>query len=102
MQRFADVLHALLQRIRAVPNKLPRERHTCPLYRVATTSWGCEDQPPAAADPRTASNPRSSGVTSSREPSETTGSRRELPHASRHSLELTVYGLPVPRGLPST
>ena len=94
MESFAAVVRTLLHRIRAIQatHRLPGEwppsaaamsdRPHGRLYRVRPTAWGVDA-------------------------SESTGAVRAAQHqeprsAARRGLELTVYGLPVPRGLPST
>ena len=108
MESFAAVIRSLLVRIRAI-QAAQANRHpgSCPppattggqtfLYRVAPASWGVE--PSAAADHRT-DEPSNTGSPLGH------ASRRATPSSirrrRRRRLDLTAYGLPVPRGLPAT
>ncbi len=95
MQSFTAVVRTLLVRIRAL--KASRSGNPWPppaaaggdepLYRVAPTMWGAA----AAAAGAGVEGPAVAAV------------RRPAPtRARRRRLELTAYGLPVPRGLPAT
>ena len=95
MESFAALVRILLHRIRAIQDShgLPGEwppsaaalsdRACGRIYRVRPTTWGVAS---SESSDSAAPNPR-------REP------RRD---SARRGLALTVYGLPVPRGLPST
>lgn len=90
MESFAAVVRTLLDRIRAIQDATPLpEPPAAPrrsLYRVEPATWGVVDHHgPRAGRPAPADRaPR---------PAE----RAEAD--ARRGLELTVYGLPAPRGL---
>ena len=84
MESFAAVVRILLQRIRAV-----QDSHPWPASAAAVNDrLAGVDEPDTSAP-----NRRTPGR-------EAAGDARQP--ASRQGLELTVYGLPVPRGLPSS
>jgi len=100
MESFAAVVRTLLHRIRAIQDRHdpgPRpaavnDRAVGRIYRVRPTTWGVA----APETPRPA-RPAPASPAAARTPGEEAGRGR-----ARRGLELTVYGLPVPRGLPST
>ncbi len=97
MQSFTAVVRTLLVRIRAL--QASRSGNPWPppavaggdelLYRVAPTMWGADTAAVGAGVEGTAG-------TAARRPAPTRARRR------CRRLELTAYGLPVPRGLPAT
>ncbi len=99
MESFATVVRSLLVRIRAFQasrsgNPWPPSAVVggdAPIYRVAPSMWGLRGAGAKTGDEVIAGTAAS--------PSARPATRR---HASRRPLELTVYGLPVPRGLPAT
>lgn len=99
MESFAAVVRTLLSRIRAIqdsnsgqwPPSAAATVSSGAIYRVRPTTWGVEN---AGGSPREAASEPSGRSARSASASTYTGTRRRL--------ELTVYGLPVPRGLPST
>ena len=95
MESFAAVVRTLLHRIRAIQDSHPwppsaaaiHDRAPGSIYQVRPTAWGV-DTPEASGRERRTPVREPAGV--------------EPRSAARRGLELTVYGLPVPRGLPST
>ena len=95
MDNFAAVIRSLLARIRALETSPPGSPRSpvaasdeSSRYRVPLTMWGVaplDDTPPS-------------------EPSDTTTSTRTIstPARRRRQLEVPVFRLPVPRGLPAT
>ena len=99
MENFATVVRTLLDRIRALrccrsdnwPPSAAATAGTSP-YRVAPTTWGVSPTGAAPPDPSAPDAPKPSMGTPHR-----TATRRR-----RRGLEISIYGLPVPRGLPAT
>ncbi len=94
MESFAAVVRTLLERIRAVQSRRSEDwppsaaaTASTSLYRVAPTAWGV-----ASSDPTVPAAPM---------PAQD-ASRRDVMPRRRQSLEISVFGLPVPRGLPAT
>ncbi|MEM7353846.1 MAG: hypothetical protein AAF657_23805 [Acidobacteriota bacterium] len=100
MENFAAVLRTLLARIRAFeaaragrdwpPSGDAATAHDT-LYRVPATSWGLSELD--SAEPASTTDRMKTAEGAPSEPGD---------RVNRRGLELTVYGLPVPRGLPST
>lgn len=90
MQSFADVLRSLLVRIRALEASTPATPSPSDaraLYRVAPTTWGVAPADSLPAIPET------SDVIA--------GNATRAPRRRRR-LEIPIFRLPVPRGLPAT
>ncbi len=107
MKNFAAVTRSLLARIRAYQasrSGSPRPPAAAAsgdalIYRVAPTTWGVG----SAGDERNGIEPVAGAMACCAGPSP--GKSRSEPPTVRRprlSLELTAYGLPVPRGLPAT
>ncbi len=102
MESFAAIVHTLLARIRVIQNR--RDRREWPpsgsagatsttRYRVAPTAWGVDpEESPSAGSPRGSETGQARPVPAG------SGS---TPRSATRRLELTAYGLPVPRGLPA-
>ena len=111
MENFAAVIRTLLARIRTAEAAKSRRNPppTAPAvidskahsrYRAATTTWGVVD---AEVESTTADSPiepeSKPSIAGSLPPASETYSASRRTH---RSIELTVYPMPVPRGLPST
>ncbi len=98
MDSFAAVIRTLLVRIRALQSSRPGNPWPpsaaagldLSLYRVTPTAWGVE---PAGALPAAAPAPGGLEIIACCKPP---GKRR------RRRLEIPIFRLPVPRGLPAT
>ena len=101
MKNFNAVIRTLLARIETVrnrsdwpPSATAVSTPVDSLYRVAPTRWGVAG--PRAPEGTVASQARKGNVAAPpRQPGET-----DRPH--RFRLELNVFSLPVPKGLPAT
>ncbi len=93
---FNHVIRTLLVRIRALQSSRSKApwpptatAAEAPVYRVAPTAWGVGPVSPAAT--RAPRSPESAAV------------RTALPRQRRRRcLEIPIFRLPVPRGLPAT
>lgn len=102
MDSFATVIRTLLARIRDFQNGRCHHRWppsgsagatTTDRYRVPPTAWGVTPPEPASREPRDLTAGHGASAPDDRGP---------MLRGSSRPLELTVYGLPVPRGLPTT
>ncbi len=99
MKNFASVLRSLLVRIRAFEasrsgSPWPPSAATggeSSLYRVAPTAWGVQPASVPETEPTAAATPGAERVAA-----------RRVPARKRRHLEIPVFSLPVPRGLPAT
>ncbi len=87
---FADVIRSLLVRIRALETRRPEAPRppSRSIYRVAPTTWGVAPPSVAPADPAATGAPDATA-------------RRTAARKCRR-LEMPIFRLPVPRGLPAT